>query len=684
MRYVGLLLLIFFAQSQLLAAEKKTFPFAKEAQKHWAFQGLKKSTNSKNSVDYFILNKIREHQLKISPKASKEVLLRRVSFNLIGLPPTTKDLNNFLNDNSPQAFKNVIERLLASKHYGERWGRYWLDLAHYADTQGDSGDFPIYQAHKYRDYVIDAYNNDKPYDQFLQEQIAGDLLAKKDPTNYSEKIIATGFLASALRFSVRVSKHKNLVIEDNIDTLSKSLLGLNIGCARCHDHKSNPISQKDYYALYGIFNSSRYSSAGCETYRQPQDLVSIYPKNNAAIKELEDVSYKIDKIFMKNPKFAAYGKDFQAYFQAQYNKNKVKVSKEESASDLKKVHLLYNKLHRLNAQHMAYAVVDNDIIADSKMHLKGNKHNLGQKVKRGFPQFLNFGFKNSIDKNESGRLQLAQWITDKRNPLTARVMVNRIWQNHFGKGLVDSPNNFGLKGSTASHPQLLDYLAAEFMKNNWSIKHMHRMILLTKTYQRSSKNLNAKNDQSNIYLSYYSRRRLDAEAIRDSLLTASHELDLSTGIQHPFPELKKLRAYTQHVPFQEIYSHKHRSVYLMVPRFHRHPYLTLFDGPDSSKSTAKRSNSTVPVQSLFFMNSTFVNERAEQAAKKIMADTSITHDKHVEKLYLQFFTRKASKQELEMSKNFRKAHLKQSNSPLKAWKSYVKTLLSTNEFVYID
>ncbi len=477
------------------------FEISQEQRRFWAFQPVKDSPRPpvKDSswpltpIDRFVLAKMEAKGLKPVAVADRRTLIRRATFDLIGLPPTPEEIDAFLTDDSPAGWEKVIDRLLASPHYGERWGRHWLDVVHYADTAGETADFPVPEAYRYRNYVIDAFNSDKPYDEFLREQVAGDLLAEQGPPERrAERVIATGFIAVSRRFGFDPQNYHHLTIEDSIDTLGKAVLGLTVACARCHDHKFDPISRGDYYALYGIFAGTRYPFPGSEEKNRPRDFVPLGPNEKA------------------------------------------------------------------------YAVADG-AGQDVRIHLRGDPKQLGPAVQRHFPAILGGATLPSGTKG-SGRLELARWLTDPKNPLTARVMVNRIWQHHFGHGLVRTPNNFGKQGQPPTHPELLDYLAARFMEGDWSIKNMHRCILLSRAYQIASNSdeKNAVLDPSNDLLWHFERRRLDAEAIRDSLLAIGGGLDRSRGGPHPFPP-EKTWGFTQHNPFQAVYPTDRRSVYLMTP-----------------------------------------------------------------------------------------------------------------------
>ncbi|MGI8965138.1 MAG: DUF1549 and DUF1553 domain-containing protein, partial [Limisphaerales bacterium] len=475
------------------------------AQTNWAFQTPKtppipkvKNKNWPQSpIDNFILAKLEEKKLTPASDAPKRTLIRRVTFDLVGLPPTPEEIENFLTDKSTNALAKVVDRLLAAPHYGERWGRHWLDVTHYADTSGCNSDYPIPAAHKYRDYVIASFNRDKPYDEFIREQIAGDLLpAATDGKNF-EQIIATGYLAVSRRFSSGKDEF-HLTIEDTIDTVSKGILGLSVSCARCHDHKFDPIPTKDYYSLYGIFESTRYAFPGAEPYWHPRDFVPLVKgtpaeemvKYQSALGALDEQIYELNN---KLRPLEATDKD------GKKNEEHAKLSAAVAEAT--------EKMKKLEANPVivpvAYAVGEMKS-ADAKIQKKGDPKNTGDVVPRGFLQVLG-GQTLPTEEKGSGRLELAQWLTDPKNPLTARVMVNRIWQHHFGRGLVQTPNDFGKRGTAPTHPELLDFLATKFIESGWSVKGMHKLIVLSRAYQMSSEDnpKNAARDVNNDWLWHF-------------------------------------------------------------------------------------------------------------------------------------------------------------------------------------
>jgi hypothetical protein len=656
-----------------------------------------------NNIDRFIRAKLDEKGLTPSPPADKRTLIRRATFDLTGLPPTPEAIDAFLKDDSPDAFATVVDRLLASPAYGERWGRHWLDLVRYADTAGDNSDFPIPQIIKYRDWVIDALNRDMPYDEFVRWQLAGDLLPATDEADRFAKLIATGYLANARRFGSYEDERYPwyLTIEDTIDNLGRTFLGLTINCCRCHDHKFDPLSQADYYALYGFFQSTRYPRAGIELDQVQRDFVPLVPAEVAAAadKEREAKLAEFDATVKKlqaekgmADKAAKAAGAFSALALAE-----TKARSEYLAEAIKKVRQDKTNFEKTPLPYdNAYAVVDRPIegkrkIGNARMQIKGDPERLGPEVPRRFPTVLG-GYELPANQTGSGRVELAEWIVDPSNPLTARVMVNRIWQYHFGKGIVPTPSDFGSQGRPPTHPELLDYLARRFIESGWSLKAMHRLMMLSRTYQMASADsaANAAIDVANEYLWRFNRRRLDAESIRDAMLAVSDTLDHSRGGPHPFPHPTKWN-YTQHNPFKAVYDSNRRSVYLMTQRIQRHPFLALFDGPDTNASTAFRVTSTTPLQALYLMNDPFVHAQAKKFAERLLAERTDDAGR-LERAFLLLYGRPPRDDERDatadylakISETLKTAGAASGELPTKAWESLARALLLSNEFVYVD
>ena len=619
-------------------AREKLITVSDADRNHWAFQSLAtpalphaamEDGQALHPIDHFIDVKLSGLGLTANGPASRRNLIRRATFDLIGLPPTPGETAAFVNDVEPldEAFAKVVERLLASEHYGERWGRHWLDLARYADTSGDAADAPIPEAHLYRDYVINSFNEDLPYDAFLVEQIAGDLLVKREPkTRARERIIATGYIALARRFNNAAYNSMHLVVDNTLDTIGGGVLGMSLGCARCHDHKFDGITTKEYYGLAGYFHSTQYPHAGTE--KQPQRMNFV---------ELEGGG-------------------------------------------------------------IAYAVTDKkdaSEIGDTRVHIQGEPKDLGEVSVRGFLPAITpkAESKADIPEGESGRLQLAQWIASADNPLTARVMANRIWQYHFGVGIVSTSNFFGMQGEPPSHPELLDWLAKRFIDEGWSVKQMHRLIMSSNTYQRSSEvsEVLLSGDPDNRLLGSYRHRRLEAEPMRDAVLAVSGLLDRGNPGPHDFPKpnAKNEYPYSQHRPFFMDYNHNHRTVYLPARRLGKHSYMAIFNGPDTNVCTANRAISTVPLQSLFWMNSDFIQENAAAFAARLEQLES-DPDKRIRLAYQLALNRPPHGNEVAEAMNYLKDYAAKITDEgeavgmTRAWTSLCRVLYASNEFIYVQ
>jgi uncharacterized protein DUF1549/uncharacterized protein DUF1553/cytochrome c len=647
-----------------------------EARRFWSFRPLADADVPGNVVDHFIRVRLKEKNLRSAPPADRRTLIRRAAFDLTGLPPAPEEVDAFLQDDSPDAFARVVDRLLASPQYGVKWGRHWLDLVRYADTAGDSADYPVPQAHRYRDYVVDSFNKDKPYDQFLREQIAGDLLPSRDEAERRERIVATGFLAIARRFGEEPSADHHLTLDDTIDTLGRTVLGLTLSCARCHDHKFDPITTDDYYALYGILQSTRYPHAGSDKMKFQKDFVSLLPAGEAEaiLKPFEEKLAAIDaEIQPLEAEVAAAEKELSGR-KAEGPATAAKRSLQELRKELGELRKKREALAKQRPEtEDAYAVAEG-IPGPARIHRKGNPRNLGEEVPRRFLQILG-GQELPATETGSGRRQLAEWLVDPRNPLTARVLVNRIWQHHFGKAIVPTPSYFGRQGLPPTHPELLDALAVEFLRSGWSIKAMHRLILGSRTWQQANEGdeENGRIDPLNDLLWKFPRRRLEAEAIRDAMLAVGGGLDPAIGRGHPFPA-RSTWAFSKASPFYAVYPTDRRSLYLMQQRLKKHPYLALFDGPDANASTSVRSFTTTSIQALFIMNSPFLEDQAKRFGERIRAARADDRER-IDWAHQAAFGRPATEGERTRGLAFVEAH---------GWTSLARVLLSCNEFIFVD
>jgi hypothetical protein len=614
----------------------------------WAFQhvqsiaapAVQNEAWCQSPVDRFILARLEAAGLVPIPPAQRLALIRRVSFDLTGLPPTPEEIDAFLADHSPDAFAKVVDRLLASRHYGERWGRHWLDVVRYAETTANDANAVMRYAWRFRDYVIQSLNKDKPYDQFLTEQLAGDLLTSPaDLPTAIERIVATGFLMIGPKALAETDKEQSRldVIDDQLDVVGRAFLGLTIGCARCHDHKFDPLTTSDYYALAGIFRST-------EVFRDEVRNASMWQEWPLPI--------------------------------ARHQPLVVMAPKEGRVVDL-------------------------------SIHVRGDRHTLGPVAPRRFPQAIAGTNQPPLPATQSGRLELARWIVSPTNPLTARVAVNRIWQNHFGTGLVATSDNFGARGDRPSHPDLLDWLAGELVRSGWSIKHIHRLILLSATYQMSSNPDFGTNpkllDPSNRLLWRMPLRRLDAEELRDAMLAVSGRLNLAPGgsesgefLYGRGEVIDKNRDFfrpNRVRPDDSFYSDsRRRSIYLPVVRNAVPDVLALFDGADPNAVTARRNDSTDPSQALFLLNHPLVRNTALHFAERLLQSPASSDGERVSLAYRLALARTATAAEQAAVLQFLADYQTRSESTehgthparLAAWQSFCQTLLCRNEFLYVE
>ena len=689
-------------RNEPLAATAVPEPYNwEEAKKFWCFRPVqdppvptvKDSSWALTPIDNFVMQSYEALHLKPVKMADKRTLIRRATYDLTGLPPTVDEIEAFLNDNSPNAFEKVVDRLLASPAYGEKWGRHWLDLVRYADTSGCNSDFPIPQAYKYRNWVIDAFNRDEPYDQFLREQLAGDLLPAHNNAERDEHAIATGYLAISRRFGSRNNEFY-LTIDDTIENLGKVMLGLSINCARCHDHKFDPISNDDYYALYGIFDSTKYSFPGTEIYKHPKDLIPLGSETEAkAIRAYETKLADLDdraELLLREKNALASREKATKHPTTAPSTRPVRTSA-QAAADLA---MTLEESRHLEMEpppgEMAYGATEGKP-HDARVLRKGNPADLGDVVPRHFLTVLG-GQKLPSTEKGSGRLELANWITDPNNPLTARVMANRIWQFHFNVGLVKTPNDFGVRGQRPTNPALLDYLATQFVKNGWSIKKMHKLIMLSRVYQLASTEdeQDARIDHADDYYWRQNPRRLSAEEIRDSVLMVSGDLDRTPGGPQPFPPMTQWR-FSQHRPFVADYPSNKRSVYLMQQRIRKEPYLSIFDGADTNDTTPDRPLSTTAIQALFMMNDPFMHDQADKLAVRVALAFG-DEPSRIDYAYELCFGRHAEPDEIRMGVQYVAATETQLQNSSVPWDqrfrtamgSYMRVLLSSNEFEFLD
>jgi hypothetical protein len=845
---------------------------------------------AQNPLDRFVLAKLESKGLKPSPPADRRTLIRRATFDLTGLPPTPQEIDAFLADKEPNAFARVIDRLLASPAYGERWGRHWLDVARYADSNGLDENLVYLNAWRYRDYVINAINADKPINRFIQEQVAGDLL----PNAGEDGIVATGYLSLGAKMLAEDDpvKQEMDIVDEQVDTLSKTFLGLTVGCARCHDHKFDPISAKDYYSMAGIFKSTKTMlnfRVVAEWYERPlgskanlEKLASLNEQIELKTKEVSKKREAASKAFLAEvtPQFSVYEKAARRLFESKTSTELLKPSIAtpggaipanaivQEAEDYKVGNLIKDKdgfgkgigvvLNRgeypnrveyeitapsagpyqldiryasaeqrsvdlyINGNFLSdeiartitggfkpedqkwvaqgvymlkagvnvikferksyfphidkfifvprpgtvltetlqsissegnlvsYLVrdlylkmknggevrfqlpespdflfpapvakelerMDNEIEAlrkqkpdlplamavtegkptNLKVHLRGSYLTLGEDCPRRFPTVISDPKQPVLPENASGRLELAQWMTDAKNPLTARVFVNRVWRWRFGRGLVGSVDNFGLLGDLPTHPELLDWLATTFVKeDNWSLKKLHKRLMLTNTYIMSGKYDKEANeiDPDNHFLWRFPRQRLEAEEVRDSILAVAGILDRKMG--GSLINLKPRAYVTNDQSANPInYDSPRRAVYLPVIRAAVYDLYTAFDFGDPTVMNGDRASTTIAPQALFMLNGSVVLTATKAQATAVLKDTTIDDSERVRRLYLACFGRPANQAEvtraLDFLARFEAVYSKVPKTEpatwrLNAWQSLCKSLIASNEFIYVE
>ncbi len=673
---------------------------------YWALEPVSKPAPPKvsnpawvrSAIDRFILAKLEQMRLKPSADADRYTLLRRVTIDLTGLLPTPADTDAFLADESSQAFEKVVDRLLGSAAFGDRWGRHWLDITYWADTTGVGRRIPLKEAWRYRDYVIDAFNGDKPFDQFVREQVAGPKAGKKEKLN-ERAMAATGYLVLGpwAWFAYDKVQMRMDIVDQQIDLIGRSILGLTLGCARCHDHKFDPITNKDYYALAGVFLSTKTTSranaeGGINLVRLPEttelvraqaEALETWEKRVARI-EADDKVYKKEQeaVRKKIEELKKSGGD-------------VKAAEAELAALKKKTEFAGDRQIALHSRYMkpkwpeAYAAEDMEFPEDARIAARGDAHQLGEFVARGFVKAVPVSEPHEIDPHSSGRQELADWLTDAKNPLPARVYVNRLWHHLFGTGIVATTDNFGSRGEAPTHPELLDYLAARLVENGWSTKKTLREIVLSRVYQLSSKPdaAAAEIDAANRYLWRSNRRRLEAEAIRDTVLQVSGRLDSARGgaslpltaqnvhtIAPFFLEDDSL--IEPHVKFR-------RTVYQPIMRNSQMSdvdILNLFDFKDPDQIAGTRVATTVPTQMLYLMNSPFLKEESRRLAGKLLSEPGLEDSARVARVVRAALNRPATARDQQQAREFLAAY--EGQPPVEAWARFCHAIFVSSEFLY--
>jgi hypothetical protein len=605
----------------------------------------------RGDIDLFLLAGLEAKGLRPAPDADARTLLRRLSFDLTGLPPTPEDVEAFVTEyaaNPEAALGAAADRLLASPRFGERWGRHWLDVARYAESSGRANNFAYPHAWRYRDYVIASFNADKPYDQFVREQLAGDLLAARDDAQKTEFLTATGFLAVGPKtHNERDRRQFEMDLADEqIDATFQAFQALTVACARCHDHKFDPVPQKDYYALAGIFRSTQtcYGTIRIIQSNHPSPLLEL-PKSGGAPAGLEPLTAEaraeIEKQMKDLRERATMVTGQNAFLQRIFLGTRRAVL----ASRL----TLYEAdgTPRL----LAMGARERPNPSASRLYVRGELDQPGETVPRGFPQVLTA--RQPAITGGSGRRELADWIASKENPLTARVMANRVWLHLVGRGLVATPDNFGASGQRPSHPALLDHLALSFAANGWSVKKLVRAVVLSRAYRMSSRfdRTNFEADPDNVLVWRVPQRRLESEALRDTMLALAGRLDLAPPRGDAVARNGEGNVGFRFRPDEAAATDPHRTVYLPVVRDLVPEVLTLFDFPDPSLIIGERATTTIPAQSLYLMNNPFVIRQAGAMADKLLAGAG-NDAARLRRAYLLCYARPPSDKEVEAARHF--------------------------------
>jgi hypothetical protein len=699
-----------------------------EARKFWSFQppkviapsAVKNAAWPRSEIDKYVLAGLEVKDLAPVSDADKATLIRRAYFDLIGLPPTPEEIDAFVNDADPKAFETLIDRLLAMPQFGERWGRHWLDVARYGESTSKERNIPYPYAWRFRNYVYDSVAADKPFDQFIREQVAGDLLPARNDEQRNEMLTATGLLAMGPKSlnNRNAEQFRMDTADEQLDVVSRGVMALSVACARCHDHKFDPIPTADYYAMVGIFRSTDVLAGvkqGNNKTGYAGDYVYLKAPAGTERKELSDA---------EKEQLASLKNDLDdAEQQLQKIRKELKATGESGAPPEKpakkakaKAKGKANRLFRTEAQALArindlkkdildlessagpkgdavMGVRDGNRPEDCRINIRGEVNDLGDSVPRGYVRVLTFPNSPDVVPDQSGRLQLAMWLTSKNNPLTARVAANRIWYHLFGRGIVATVDNFGALGERPTHPELLDYLAVRFMQEGWSTKALIREIMLSRAYQLSSEHSEANYaaDPDNTLVWRMNRKRLEAEAIRDAILAISGNLDLKR------PE----GSLTQTITGGEIGRQARteglkkdvtfRSAYLPIVRGLVPDFLSLFDVADPELVVGQRDVTTIAPQALYMMNSPLVLAQSKATAERLMADSKLVDDEARATYAFRLALGRAPEGQqaadvLAFLKNY-EASLPSDMKPevrrLEAWTSVCQTLMASAEFRYV-
>ncbi|MBK5293996.1 MAG: PSD1 domain-containing protein [Acidobacteriia bacterium] len=677
---------------------EKTAKATRSGADHWSFKPVtrpepppaSKTAWTRNPIDQFIVRKLAEKNLKPSPEAGRRTLLRRVSLDLTGLPPTLEQMSAFLADTAPDAYERAVDGLLASPHYGERWARHWLDIARYADTDGYTIDAPR-DIWKYRDWVINAINRDLPFDQFTIDQMAGDLL----PNPTQDQLIATGFhrnTPSNFEGGIDFEQYRVEAVVDRVSTTGAAFLGLTLGCARCHDHKYDPVSQREFYQIYAFLNSVDEvdDEKNRKNFNQPM-LELPTPEESA-----RRAAWTAQRDAL-NAELAAYEKSITGdRDQARTGPAQPSLSGGDPASPAASDSVVRasfsedpgwkeRKANLAALQRRMPKVTSTMVMRElpkpreSYIHLGGDFIRKGAPVSPGVPAFL----PPLSESQKADRLGFARWLVDRRNPLTSRVTVNRMWQRYFGKGLVDTENDFGTQGDNPTHPELLDWLASEFMDRAWSQKAIHRLIVTSATYRQSSRNRSdaAAIDPDNRLLARQTRLRLDAEIIRDSALLSSGLLARAVGGPGVYPPIPA--GATSVTQVDRVWKTStgpdryRRGMYTFFQRSAGHPALIVFDAPDGASAVTRRVRSNTPLQALTTLNDQAFIEFSRTLAERVSKEAGPSPDERMNRLFLLTLGRQPTVEESQRMKRFLSLRLDEFQSDPESAKTLAADVAAT-------
>lgn len=660
-----------------------------EAKRFWAFKPL--SAGSFSSIDDVINHKLKEENLQPIEIADDYTHIRRLYIDLIGVLPKPLEVLNYADSKDPNKYEKLVDKLLADFRFGQKWATHWLDIARYADSTGKDQNIVYPYAWKYKEYVVDSFNNDKSFDIFIKEQIAGDLLPNKDYAEYNKNLIATGFMTIGTKnLNVNDKQYKADIIDEQIDTITRGFLGITLSCARCHDHKFDPFSQEDYYKLYAILENTKT----LDGVNRGNNNIGYYGEFGFALNDIGKVLYKnkdyntwkqisaIINLYNKIDSINGYNKNL--------NENDKKNVEKEINKLIKELEKKYENIDETTHTFIFKTLVnntpvmcvsDNDSIkTNTKLQIRGEINNLGHEVDRGLPEIFSTKNKNHdpSKSSNSGRLELSNWISDSKNVLTYRVHVNRIWNILIGKGIVDSFDNFGTLAGEPSNIKLLDFLTKDFIKQKKSNKAFIKSVVMSNLYKRNSgyNESNYNKDPDNIYFWRMNEKRILAEHIRDIILDVENRL-LYSGADNIF--LANLsRQKVSNVINKTLDSRLTRSIFLPTPRDFPIEMLDLFDRPDNNLMSTNRAVTTVPTQSLYMMNNSAIIDHCNNTAKQMLYNLKDkTVKEKVNYLYLQYLSRNVSESEFSFIKEYIET---KGSEDLKTYSNLIQILLSTGEF----